>query len=108
MALGIPEVSNTLERLGVNKDEIRPVPSMFLGSFSLTPFEVAQMYQTLTNSGKRAKLTALRSVMDMEGNVLYQSLPRSSRAVDEQAAWLTTYAMKQGVAQGTGRFLQSQ
>ncbi|HHF3083228.1 TPA: penicillin-binding protein 1B [Vibrio diabolicus] len=108
MALGIPEVSDTLERLGVNKDEIRPVPSMFLGSFSLTPFEVAQMYQTLTNSGKRAKLTALRSVMDMEGNVLYQSLPRSSRAVDEQAAWLTTYAMKQGVAQGTGRFLQSQ
>lgn len=108
MALGIPEVSNTLERLGVNKDEIRPVPSMFLGSFSLTPFEVAQMYQTLTNSGKRAKLTTLRSVMDMEGNVLYQSLPRSSRAVDEQAAWLTTYAMKQGVAQGTGRFLQSQ
>ncbi|MCS0447466.1 penicillin-binding protein 1B [Vibrio diabolicus] len=108
MALGIPEVSNTLERLGVNKDEIRPVPSMFLGSFSLTPFEVAQMYQTLTSSGKRAKLTALRSVMDMEGNVLYQSLPRSSRAVDEQAAWLTTYAMKQGVAQGTGRFLQSQ
>ncbi|KAB0317898.1 penicillin-binding protein 1B [Vibrio diabolicus] len=108
MTLGIPEVSDTLERLGVNKDEIRPVPSMFLGSFSLTPFEVAQMYQTLTNSGKRAKLTALRSVMDMEGNVLYQSLPRSSRAVDEQAAWLTTYAMKQGVAQGTGRFLQSQ
>ncbi|MGY5739125.1 penicillin-binding protein 1B [Vibrio antiquarius] len=108
MALGIPEVSDTLERLGVNKDEIRPVPSMFLGSFSLTPFEVAQMYQTLTNSGKRAKLTALRSVMDMEGNVLYQSLPRSSRAVDEQAAWLTTYAMKQGVAQGTGRFLQGQ
>ncbi|HGZ7312069.1 TPA: penicillin-binding protein 1B [Vibrio parahaemolyticus] len=108
MELGIPEVSGTLERLGVNKDEIRPVPSMFLGSFSLTPFEVAQMYQTLTNSGKRAKLTALRSVIDMDGNVLYQSLPRSSRAVDEQAAWLTTYAMKQGVAQGTGRYLQSQ
>jgi penicillin-binding protein 1B len=108
MQLGIPEVSDTLERLGVDKDEIRPVPSMFLGSFSLTPFEVAQMYQTVTNSGKRAKLSALRSVIDMDGNVIYQSLPRSSQAVDQQAAWLTTFAMKQGVAQGTGRFLQSQ
>ncbi|MGY0614242.1 penicillin-binding protein 1B [Vibrio sp. FJH11] len=108
MELGIPEVTNTLERLGVNKNEIRPVPSMFLGAFSLTPLEVAQMYQTLTNSGKRARLSALSSVIDMEGNVLYQSLPSSSREVDEQAAWLTTYAMKQGVAQGTGRFLQSQ
>ncbi|GAB7230613.1 penicillin-binding protein 1B [Vibrio rotiferianus] len=108
MQLGIPEVSDTLERLGVDKSEIRPVPSMFLGSFSLTPFEVAQMYQTVTNSGKRAKLSALRSVIDMDGNVIYQSLPRSTQAVDQQAAWLTTYAMKQGVAQGTGRFLQSQ
>ncbi|MGR5232066.1 penicillin-binding protein 1B [Vibrio rotiferianus] len=108
MQLGIPEVSATLERLGVDKNEIRPVPSMFLGSFSLTPFEVAQMYQTVTNSGKRAKLSALRSVIDMDGNVIYQSLPRSSQAVDQQAAWLTTFAMKQGVAQGTGRFLQSQ
>ncbi|MCF6451712.1 penicillin-binding protein 1B [Vibrio sp. MMG022] len=108
MELGIPEVSDTLERLGVDKNEIRPVPSMFLGSFSLTPYEVAQMYQTVTNSGKRAKLSALRSVIDMDGNVIYQSLPRSAQAVDQQAAWLTTYAMKQGVAQGTGRFLQSQ
>ena len=108
MELGIPAVSETLERLGVDKKEIRPVPSMFLGSFSLTPFEVAQMYQTLTNSGKQAKLSALRSVIDMNGEVRYRSILRSSQAVDEQAAWLTTYAMKQGVAEGTGRFLKSQ
>ena len=108
MQLGIKEVSNTLERLGVDKSEIRPVPSMFLGAFSLTPFQVAQMYQTLTNSGKKAPLSALRSVVDLDGNVIYQSIPRVSQSVDEQAAWLTTYAMKKGVSEGTGRFLQSQ
>ncbi|EIZ1352187.1 penicillin-binding protein 1B [Vibrio vulnificus] len=108
MQLGIDQVSDTLARLGVNRNEIRPVPSMFLGAFSLTPLEVAQMYQTLTNSGRKAPLTALRSVVDLEGLVLYQSLPKSSPAVNEQAAWLTTYAMKQGVAQGTGRYLQNQ
>ncbi|MCF8778746.1 penicillin-binding protein 1B [Vibrio sp. IRLE0018] len=108
MQLGIEPVSETLARLGVNRNEIRPMPSMFLGAFSLTPIEVAQMYQTLTNSGRKAPLTALRSVVDLEGDVLYQSLPKSSPAVNEQAAWLTTYAMKQGVAQGTGRYLQNQ
>ncbi|HAS6195891.1 TPA: penicillin-binding protein 1B [Vibrio vulnificus] len=108
MQLGIEPVSDTLARLGVNRNEIRPMPSMFLGAFSLTPIEVAQMYQTLTNSGRKAPLTALRSVVDLEGHVLYQSLPKSSPAVNEQAAWLTTYAMKQGVAQGTGRYLQNQ
>jgi len=108
MQLGIPSVVKTLEKLGVDKNEIRPVPSMFLGSFSLTPFQVAQMYQTLTNSGKQAQLSALRSVIDLDGNVLYQSLPRVSQTVDQQAAWLTTYAMKRGVLEGTGRYLNSQ
>ncbi|QIJ83951.1 penicillin-binding protein 1B [Vibrio coralliilyticus OCN008] len=108
MQLGIPNVVNTLEKLGVDRNEIRPVPSMFLGSFTLTPFQVAQMYQTLTNSGKRAPLSALRSVVDLEGNALYQSLPLMSQTIDQQAAWLTTYAMKRGVLEGTGRYLNSQ
>ncbi|MDC5704150.1 penicillin-binding protein 1B [Vibrio europaeus] len=108
MRLGIPSVVKTLEKLGVDKNEIRPVPSMFLGSFTLTPFQVAQMYQTLTNSGKQARLSALRSVISLDGNVLYQSLPRVSQTVDQQAAWLTTYAMKRGVLEGTGRYLNSQ
>lgn len=108
MQLGIDSVSNTIEKLGVDKSEIRPVPSMFLGSFSLTPFQVAQMYQTVTNSGRKAPLSALRSVVDSDGEVLYQSIPRVSQSVEQQAAWLTTYAMKRGVSEGTGRFLQSQ
>ncbi|MEZ9057674.1 penicillin-binding protein 1B [Vibrio pelagius] len=108
MQLGIESVSNTIEQLGVNKSEIRPVPSMFLGAFSLTPFQVAQMYQTVTNSGKKATLSALRSVVDSDGEVLYQSIPRVSQSVEQQAAWLTTYAMKRGVSEGTGRFLQNQ
>ncbi|WP_139685613.1 penicillin-binding protein 1B [Vibrio tasmaniensis] len=108
MQLGIDSVSNTIGKLGVDKNEIRPVPSMFLGSFSLTPFQVAQMYQTITNSGRIAPLSALRSVVDNDGEVLYQSIPRVSQSVDQQAAWLTTYAMKRGVSEGTGRFLQGQ
>ncbi|ROR23299.1 penicillin-binding protein 1B [Vibrio crassostreae] len=108
MQLGIDSVSDTIEKLGVDKNEIRPVPSMFLGSFSLTPFQVAQMYQTITNSGRIAPLSALRSVVDNDGEVLYQSIPRVSQSVDQQAAWLTTYAMKRGVSEGTGRFLQGQ
>ncbi|PWI34586.1 penicillin-binding protein 1B [Vibrio albus] len=107
MKLGIPQVTNTLEALGIKRDEIRMVPSMFLGTFSLTPYQVSQMFQTVTNSGKRAPLSALRMVKDMDGNVLYQSMPKMTPTVDEQAAWLTTYAMKRVVVEGSGRYLQS-
>lgn len=108
LQLGIPKVTNTLEALGVDRQEIRPVPSMFLGSFSLTPYQVAQMYQTLTNSGQRAPLSALRVVKDLNNEVHYQSMPIKQLMVDEQAAWLTTYAMKKAVSEGTGRYLQNQ
>ncbi|WP_190338833.1 penicillin-binding protein 1B [Vibrio sp. S11_S32] len=107
MQVGIPAVMDTLEKLGVDRQEIRPVPSMFLGSYSLTPYQVAQMFQTITNSGKRARLTALRNVTDVDGNVLYQSVPKASQQVPQQAAWLTTYIMKRVVSEGTSRYLQS-
>ncbi|CAM3501767.1 Penicillin-binding protein 1B [Vibrio aerogenes CECT 7868] len=107
MKLGIQSVSRTLVHLGIDENEIRPLPSMFLGAFSLSPIQVAQMYQTLTNSGKKSPLSALRSVIDLDGNVLYQSIPKSKQAVSQQAAWLTTYAMKKGVMEGTGRYLNS-
>jgi len=107
MALGIDNVSNTLINLGINRQELRPVPSMFLGSFSLTPIQVSQMFQTITNSGRKSTLSALRSVIDLNGNVLYQSVPKSYQSVSQQAAWLTTYAMKKGVMEGTGRYLNA-
>ncbi len=106
LKLGIPRVTNTLDALGVDRQEIRPVPAMFLGAFSLSPYQVSQMYQTLSNSGKRARLSALRVVKDLDNNIIYQFIPKMSATVDEQAAWLTTYAMKKAVAEGTGRYLQ--
>ncbi|GAD78496.1 penicillin-binding protein 1B [Vibrio ezurae] len=105
MSLGIKNVQHTIETLGVDEGEIRPVPSMFLGAFTLTPYQVAQMYQSLTNSGKQVPLTALRMVKNQEDDVIYQSLPRARQVVPEQAAWLATYAMKKVVSEGSGRYL---
>jgi penicillin-binding protein 1B len=105
MQVSIDKVGKTLVALGMDGQELRPVPSMFLGAFSLAPIQVAQLFQTITNSGKKSPLSALRSVIDVDGNVLYQSLPKSTQAVSEQAAWLTTYAMKRAVIEGTGQAL---
>jgi penicillin-binding protein 1B len=108
LALGIPKVIETLTALGVDPQEIRPVPSMFLGAFSLSPYQVSQMFQTITNSGKRANLSALRVVKDVNNELIYQSIPKMRATVDERAAWLTTYAMKRVVTEGSGRYLQNQ
>ncbi|GAB7490324.1 bifunctional glycosyl transferase/transpeptidase [Enterobacter hormaechei] len=105
MALGLPAITDTWQKLGVPKDQLHPVPAMILGALNLTPIEVAQAFQTIASGGIRAPLSALRSVIAEDGSVLYQSFPQAERAVPAQAAYMTLWTMQQVVQRGTGRQL---
>ncbi|NDL61240.1 bifunctional glycosyl transferase/transpeptidase [Acerihabitans arboris] len=105
LAVGLPDIVATLQKLGIPKEVINPVPAMLLGAISLTPMEVAQEYQTIASGGNRAPLSAVRSVISEDGKVLYQSFPQAERVVPAQAAYLTLYGMQQVVARGTSRSL---
>ncbi len=105
LSIGLPQISNIFQRLGISYTEINPVPSMLLGAIALTPIEVAQEYQTIASGGNRAPLSTVRSVITEEGKVLYQSFPQAERMVPAQAAYLTLYAMQQSVRYGTSRSL---
>ncbi|HGH4653852.1 TPA: bifunctional glycosyl transferase/transpeptidase [Enterobacter cloacae] len=105
MALGLPAIVDTWQKLGVAKDQLHPVPAMILGALNLTPIEVAQAFQTIASGGNRAPLSALRSVIAEDGSVLYQSFPQAERAVPAQTAYMTLWTMQQVVQRGTGRQL---
>lgn len=105
MSLGLDNVIDTFVRLGVDPDQITRVPSLLLGTFTLSPFEVTQMYQTIGSGGRYSELTALRAVVTHDGKVLYRNWPKSTQVVSPQAAWLTVYALKRAVEEGTARFL---
>ncbi|WP_230352532.1 bifunctional glycosyl transferase/transpeptidase [Lelliottia sp. WAP21] len=105
MALGLPAITDTWQKLGVPKDQLHPVPAMILGALNLTPIEVAQAFQTIASGGNRAQLSALRSVIAEDGSVLYQSFPQAERVVPAQAAYMTLWTMQQVVQRGTGRQL---
>lgn len=105
MAIGLPAVTDTWQKLGAPKDQLNAVPAMLLGALNLTPIEVAQAFQTIASGGNRAPLSALRSVIAEDGTVLYQSYPQAERAVPAQAAYMTLWTMQQVVQRGTGRQL---
>jgi penicillin-binding protein 1B len=69
LALGSIEVADFLHDLGAVRD-IDTVPAMLLGSVSLPPIEVAQVYQTIAAGGFRAPLRAIREVLDASGRPL--------------------------------------
>ncbi|WP_342322171.1 bifunctional glycosyl transferase/transpeptidase [Kosakonia sp. BYX6] len=105
MAVGLPAVTDTWQKLGAPKNQLTGMPSMLLGALNLTPIEVAQAFQTIASGGNRAPLSALRSVIAEDGSVLYQSFPQAERAVPAQAAYMTLWTMQQVIQRGTGRQL---
>lgn len=104
MSLGVKRVTETLYRLGAQR-KITAVPAVMLGAVSLSPLEVAQMYQTIAAGGYRAPLRAIREVVDQSGRPLNRYPLAVEAAVDPRAAYLTTWAMQQVVRQGTAKWL---
>ncbi len=107
LELGLGRVVDGLRKLGVQR-EMRPLPSLLLGSLSMTPLEVTQVYQVLAAGGFRAPLRAVREVMDTRGKTL-KRYPLAVRQVAEPAAvFQLGWMLEQVVVQGTGRGLKAQ
>ena len=104
MSIGVPEVAETLYKLGAQR-RITAVPAIMLGSVGLSPLEVAQIYQTIGAGGYRAPLRAIREVVDANGRPLNRYPLAVEAVVDPRAAYLTGWAMQQVVRQGTAKWL---
>jgi penicillin-binding protein 1B len=101
MDVGLERVARELTRLGVEPP--RPLyPSLLLGAVELTPFQVAQVYNTIANGGFHAPLRAVRTVVGPDG----RTLQRYALAIEQVADPVAVYALNQGLVQvmerGTG------
>jgi len=106
LQLGVDRVAQTLQRLGAVR-EFDAVPAMLLGSVSLPPIEVAQVYQTLAAGGFRAPLRTIREVLDASGRPLTRYPLAVEPVVSADAAYLAQWAMRKVVEQGTATWLNS-
>jgi penicillin-binding protein 1B len=104
--VGLPEVVDTFRRFGF-EEQVPMLPSIMLGSLSLSPYDVAKMYQVLAAEGFKAPLKVIRAVTDSKGALL-ESYPLDVEQVfDQKAVYLTDYAMQVAAREGTGRWLNN-
>jgi penicillin-binding protein 1B len=67
--VGFETVARYAQRMGL-QGKLDPLPSLALGSFEASPWEVAQVYAVLANHGLRASPLAVREVISADGRVL--------------------------------------
>jgi len=102
MDIGPERVADAIARLGLDETPA-PLPSLLLGALDLSPFEVAQVYNTLANGGYRAPLRAVTAVLDSTGKPLGRYPLEITEAVDPDVLYQLDQALVQVVERGTGR-----
>ncbi len=107
MKVGLSNVINTQKAMGWDNIEIPKVPAMLLGSYTISPYDVTKLYQTIANQGGRIELTTVDSITDRQGNLIYQHSKEAKQVVPQEAAFQTLFAMQQTVERGTARSLQN-
>lgn len=100
--LGVDTVIDMVRRLGVERP-LPAVPAIFLGAASLAPIEVAGMYQTLADDGRRSALRSIVAVTDSEGELQAHYPQKPHQAVSAASVHLLQYALQEVVQEGTGR-----
>jgi len=101
LEVGVPNVLKTLGRLGVTR-EFPAFPSMLLGAASMTPMDIATMYQTLANGGFNTPMRGIRSVLTAEGQPLKRYPFQIQQRFDPGSIYLIQAAMQRVMREGTG------
>jgi penicillin-binding protein 1B len=104
LGVGVSQVLQTVQRLGVTRP-LAAYPSALLGSMSLSPLEVAQMYHTVASGGFRMPLGAIRAVLTADGVPLQRYPLAIEQVVDPAPVFLLTTALQEAVRTGTARTL---
>lgn len=107
MKVGLKNVIETQKAMGWDKVEIPRVPSTLLGAYSISPYDVTRLFQTIANQGEKIQLSTIDSITDRKGNLVYNRKYEYKQVVPPESAFQTLYAMQQVVARGTGRSLQA-
>ncbi|MNJ99893.1 Penicillin-binding protein 1A [compost metagenome] len=102
LAVGLGNIIDVTHSMGV-ESELKPLPSMTLGSFEMYPKEVLQAYLSMAAMGQKRELSFVRKIEDNEGREIFRHNSEPTKTVDPTAVASLVSMMKQTVLSGTAR-----
>jgi penicillin-binding protein 1B len=99
---GYDNVAKMARAAGLNIN-IKPTPSIALGSYEVTPLEIAGAYTVFVNRGDHVKPTFIKTIRDQHGASIFEEKgERKTAAVDPRVAYLVENMMEEVLRSGTG------
>ncbi len=103
---GLEQVVDFYKRLEL-KHLPKPVPSLALGAFEVSPLELAAAYTPIADQGFFARPIAVTRVLDREGHLLYSAQPIRHRVATLPQVYMVRDMMKGVLDHGTGKAARS-
>ena len=98
-SVGLDKISRFITRFGF---DVKAYPSLSLGSFEVSPWQLIEGYTAFANGGKKAQLTAIRQI-DSNQRVIYRHRkPLENPVIHPETAFLITDMLNSAVTYGTG------
>ncbi|MDH5546026.1 MAG: penicillin-binding protein 1B [Gammaproteobacteria bacterium] len=104
LELGVDSINETLHRMGISQP-LDSYPANLLGAIDLSPMQVAQLFQTLADSGYLTPLRAIRSVTTGDGRPLSRYDIETKKVVADEQAFMMHVALQNVVKTGTASAL---
>ena len=98
-------VMELIKKMGVSST-VPPYPSICLGTFDASVFDMTGAYSVFANHGTWTEPTYILRIEDKNGNVIYTHTPKVVQAMDAQTAYVMTYMLKGVIEDGTGSRLR--
>jgi penicillin-binding protein 1A len=102
LTLGPEKIVDMAHKLGLTHD-LPVVPSIVLGSATVSPLEMASVYATIAADGVRRPPVFIRRVLGPDGRVLLANNPAEERVLEPQVARSVTDVLRNVVTRGTAR-----
>lgn len=99
--VGATAVSTLIKNMGITSP-VPSFPSIALGSFEASVYDMVGAYSVFVNHGVWTEPIYLLRIEDKNGNVIYERKPRVKVVMDEQTAYVMTDMLKAVVKEGTG------
>jgi penicillin-binding protein 1A len=98
-------VMELIKKMGITS-AVPPYPSICLGTFNASVYDMTGAYSVFANHGTWTEPTYIMRIEDKNGNVIYTHTPKIVQAMDAQTAYVMTYMLKGVIEDGTGSRLR--
>ncbi len=100
--VGPRPVIDLANKLGIDTRDIPEVPSIALGTADISLFDMVSAYATFANQGVHIEPQMVTTIVDKNGTILYQNVPKAEDVLSQESAYVMLNLMEGVTQYGSG------